>query len=28
MEIENGIVCIINADVRKKANMSVKNLTV
>jgi len=28
MEIENGIVCIINAEVRKKANINVKNLTV
>ena len=28
MEIENGIVYIINAEVRKKANINVKNLTV
>jgi len=29
MEIENGIVCIINAEVRKKANINVKkNLTI
>jgi len=27
MEIENGIVYIINAEVRKKANINVKNLT-
>jgi len=28
MEIENGIVCIINEEVRKKANINVKYLTV
>jgi len=28
MEIENGIVYIINAEVRRKANINVENLTV
>jgi len=28
MEIENGIVYVINAEVRKKTNINVKNLTV
>jgi len=28
METENGVVCIINEEVRKKANIKVKILTV